>query len=123
MNDTKNTETEYQLRLGRLLQLTKEQNFARQHQNCLAKTFDQNNRLVKCISCSQDEADAFELEDDLQNERFTDELQINICKICNSNEVGPLNEADICGNCTADAHVYDFEFGEAKEINPWQHPW
>ena len=123
MNATKSIEIEYQLHLGQLLQLTKEQTFARRHQNCPAKTFDQDNKLIKCISCSQDTEDAFELEDDLQSERLTDELQVNICKVCNSNEVGPLNEADICGNCVAEAHVYDFEFGEAREINQWQHPW
>ena len=113
MTATLSIETEYQQRLAKYL------SFVKEHKNHQPQTLNKSGMLVRCLSCEAERELLEDVNEDGDRNRFTNELQFNICKICNSNEVSPLNHEQICGSCVAEGVVYDFEFGEAKEKDTW----
>ena len=97
-------EIQYKKKLAAYQQLVAE------HKDCIAKQYNAAGLFIRCLSCKTADPD-----DELQDAKFTNERQLNVCKTCGDNTLSPLVD-DECSRCyDPDITVNDFEFGEAQE--------
>ena len=117
-----NTEQERQRNLSlRLVETAKSTRSQQEHENCECVTRNAAGYVIRCRSCNEAFTDLdfsgilHTEEDQYEPIERTNEIQGAPCDRCGSVETSFVDDKLTCLHCDPVKHVYDFEFGEAKQ--------